>query len=73
MSIVPPPPAAQPAATSTASTASTVASAIKAVAASVAAAVVAVGKLYVGPGCSGVFLVEDIEGRQGDVGDFLLT
>jgi hypothetical protein len=32
-----------------------------------------VGKLYAGPGCSGVFLVEDIERCQADVRDFLLT
>jgi hypothetical protein len=31
------------------------------------------GKLYAGPMCSSVFLVEDIEGRQTDVRDFLLS
>ena len=37
------------------------------------AAVTAFGKLYAGPRYSGAFLVEDIERRQADVGDFLLT
>jgi hypothetical protein len=31
------------------------------------------GQPYARPECSGVFFVEDIECRQADVGDFLLT
>ncbi|MGC2410503.1 MAG: hypothetical protein WA441_11050, partial [Methyloceanibacter sp.] len=31
------------------------------------------GKLYGGLGCSNIFLVEDIERRQTDIGDFLFT
>jgi hypothetical protein len=38
-----------------------------------AAVAAASDKLYVGLGRSDVFLVENIEGRQGNVGDFLLT
>src|SRR5262245_21202970 len=50
------------------------ASAASVAAAGVAATTTAMSdKLYVGPGCPDVFLVEDIERRQGNVGNFLLT
>src|SRR5262245_53490072 len=83
----PPPPAASTAAatpTAAATSATPVATSAASVAAS-AASVAAAGvvaavavaavsdKLYVGPGCPDVFLVEDIERRQGNVGNFLLT
>jgi hypothetical protein len=78
----PPPPAASTA--STASTTSAAAASMTASAASAASVVAAAGvvapsaasaadKLYAGLGCPDVFLVEDIERRQGNVGNFLLT
>jgi hypothetical protein len=42
-------------------------------AASVPVSVSPIGKLYGGLGGSDIFLVEDIERRQADVGDFLFT
>ena len=81
----PPPTASTAAATATAaatsaapvatSAASVAASAASVAAAGVVAAVAAAAvsdKLYVGPGCTDVFLVEDIERRQADICDLLL-
>ena len=42
-------------------------------AATVAAVAAAVDELHVGLGCADIFLVEHIERRQADIGDFLLT
>jgi hypothetical protein len=50
-----------------------VAAASTAVAAAVAPAAAMSDKLYVGLRGSDIFLVEDIERRQADIGDFLLT
>ena len=71
----PPPPAASTtsAAAAAAAASATSVAASAASAASVAAVATAVsGKLQAGLGCSGVFLVEDVERRQADVSDFLL-
>jgi hypothetical protein len=73
-----PPPAASTAAASTAAAAATevkpnAASATSMPPSAASAASSPVGKLYAGLGHSDVFLVEDIERRQANVGEFLLA
>jgi hypothetical protein len=61
-------------ATSAASAASAAASVATSAASAASAAVAAAAdKLNSGPGCRNVFLIEHIERRQANVGDFLLT
>ena len=61
------------AAVATAAAAAAAMAAAAASTATTAPAATAVGKLYAGPGCLGIFFVEDIERRQADVRDFLFT
>jgi hypothetical protein len=66
--------ATSPGPAATAATAATAAAAAASHgAASAAAATATPGEFFADLGCCGVFLVEDIERRQADVGDFFLT
>ena len=80
-SVAPPPAASTAAAAATPAAAAATevkpnaasATSMTASAASVPVSVSPIGKLYGGLGGSDIFLVEDIERRQADVGDFLFT
>ena len=66
-------PSATAAATAAAATMSAAAATMSAATAAATAAAASQSKLFSERGCSGIFLVEDMERRQADVREFLLA